>query len=91
MKKNHPETRNQPKTKNLTKLIYVFRQFQGKKTPNVNSFHQMKQFNTNIECFYGQIRCNGNFLSLVLNFSVFLSFISNQEQKNKKKKVWNQN
>jgi hypothetical protein len=47
-KKTH---QNQPKTKNHTKFKSVFfLEFKVKKTPNMNSSHQIKLFNTNIDC-----------------------------------------
>jgi hypothetical protein len=33
--------------------IYFFTNFKGKKTPNMNSPHQMKSLDTNIVCFGG--------------------------------------
>jgi hypothetical protein len=44
--------------------ICFFTNFKGKKTPNMNSHHQMEPFDTNINCF----GVNNIFLSLLLEF-----------------------
>jgi hypothetical protein len=52
--KHRPKNRTQLETKNQLELRYVFfTNFQGTKTPNMNSPHQMKQFDTNIIHFGG--------------------------------------
>lgn len=45
------------KSKSTRDQIYFFTNFKGKKTSNVNSFHQMKPFDTNIIYFDGLNQC----------------------------------
>jgi hypothetical protein len=55
--KNHFKTRNQLETKNLTEFRFVFlSNFKVKKTLYMNSIHQMKQLDINIDrfCFWNQ-------------------------------------
>ena len=48
------KTTPKTKIKNQTKFIYIFfKDFQGKKKPNINSPDQMKLFDSNIDCFSG--------------------------------------
>jgi hypothetical protein len=65
--------------KNLIGLIYkLLGNFKvKKKTFNVDSPYQMKQFATNIDFFIVEIDANINFLSLILDFDNFLSSFSN--------------
>jgi hypothetical protein len=48
--KNHPKNQNK---KSNEAHIYFFKDFQGKKKPNINSPDQMKLFDSNIDCFSG--------------------------------------
>jgi hypothetical protein len=65
--------------------------FKGKKTPNMNSFNQMKPFDTNIVYFGGQNQCERPFLSLLPEFSnLYLSSL-NQGLINNKNRLWYQN
>jgi len=53
---------NQFETKTLTELIYVFlNNFKVKNTLDVNSFRQMKQFDTIIDPFFGRNSCQHKF------------------------------
>jgi hypothetical protein len=55
--KNHFKTRNQLETKNLIEFRFVFlSNFKVKKTLYMNSTHQMKQLDINIDrfCFWNQ-------------------------------------
>jgi len=50
------KNQNQPEIKNLLEFIYVFSQnLKVKKTPNMNSHHQMEPFDTNIDSCGGLI------------------------------------
>jgi hypothetical protein len=56
--KNHLINQNQPENKNQTELKYIFlRTLKVKKNPNMNLSHQIKLFDTNIDCFGGLNRC----------------------------------
>jgi hypothetical protein len=56
--KNHLINQNQPENKNQTELKYIFlRTLKVKKNPNMNFSHQIKLFDTNIDCFGGLNRC----------------------------------
>jgi hypothetical protein len=56
--KHLSKNQTQPEIKNQPKVRFVFSQnFKIKKTPNINSMHQMEQFDTKIFHFNGLNRC----------------------------------
>jgi hypothetical protein len=68
--------------------ICFFTSFKDKKTSNMNSPHQMKQFDTNIVCFDDLNRCQRYFSLFITEIRGPLSLYSlNQWLKNKKNKL----
>lgn len=62
--KNYPQTHNQPKTKNIQKLIYVFLGvFKVRKILNLNPSYNVKLFDIKIDRFYDR-NCHWPQLSL---------------------------
>jgi hypothetical protein len=53
--KHCPQTHNQPKTKNISKLIYVFLYvFKVRKILNLNPSYHVKLFDIKFDPFYGR-------------------------------------
>jgi len=59
--KKYPESQNQLVTKSLTKLKYFFRPFKGKTTLKLNFSYQIEPFDTKINYFDDQNRCQKYF------------------------------
>jgi len=71
--------------------IYFFTNFKGGKTPNINSFYQMKPFDTNIIHFDGLNRCQRYFSFSTVGIHWPLSLLSQLGTKNNRNKLLHQN
>jgi hypothetical protein len=76
--------------KNLPELRYFVGYFKVKKSPNMNSPHQMEPFNRKIERF-GALNLHQQYFFLHLNPTTSFSSLSNQGLKNNKNKFLYQN
>jgi len=84
--KNHPKTLNQPETKRLFELKYVFIGVFKVKTPNLNSPHHMKFFDIKINCF-GDLNLPQQQLSLSKpEFNDLFSLLHQKKKKQKREK-----